>query len=58
MALVLFDLNGTLLDPGPRTEGIQAGVRLAMIHTLAGTSGPWAPPGIRRSPRAARSGCG
>ena len=42
MALVLFDLNGTLLDPGPRTDVIQAGVRLAMIHQLGGEFRPLA----------------
>ena len=36
MSLFLFDLNGTLLDPGEDAEGIQAAVRLAMVHTLAG----------------------
>ncbi len=42
MALVLFDLNGTLLDPGAHSGGIQAGVRLAMVHTLAGEFRPLA----------------
>jgi hypothetical protein len=42
MALVLFDLNGTLLDPGPRKDAIQAGVRLAMIHQLGGEFRPLA----------------
>ena len=42
MALVLFDLNGTLLDPGPRKDVIQAGVRLAMIHQLGGEFRPLA----------------
>ncbi len=35
MALILFDLNGTLLDPGAEKDHLQAAVRLAMIHTLA-----------------------
>ncbi len=42
MALVLFDLNGTLLDPGPRKDVIQAAVRLAMIHQLGGEFRPLA----------------
>jgi 2-haloacid dehalogenase len=42
MALVLFDLNGTLLDPGEHAEGLQAAVRLAMVHTLAGEFRPLA----------------
>jgi 2-haloacid dehalogenase len=42
MALVLFDLNGTLLDPGPRGDTIRAAVRLAMVHTLAGEFRPLA----------------
>ena len=42
MALVLFDLNGTLLDPGPETERLRAAVRLAMAHTLAGDFRPFA----------------
>ena len=42
MALVLFDLNGTLLDPGPRKDLIQAAVRLAMIHQLGGEFRPLA----------------
>lgn len=40
MALLLFDLNGTLLDPG--TDAIQAAVRLAMVHTMAGEFRPLA----------------
>jgi FMN phosphatase YigB (HAD superfamily) len=40
MSLFLFDLNGTLLDPGEDAEGIQAAVRLAMVHTLAGQFRP------------------
>ena len=35
MALILFDLNGTLLDPGPHRSALEAAVRLAMVHTLA-----------------------
>ncbi len=35
MALILFDLNGTLLDPGSGKGTLQAAVRLAMAHTLA-----------------------
>ncbi len=42
MALVLFDLNGTLLDPGPLKATLQQAVRLAMAHTLAGDVRPFA----------------
>lgn len=42
MALILFDLNGTLLDPGPEKDALQAAVRLAMAHTLAGDFRPFA----------------
>ena len=42
MALILFDLNGTLLDPGPEKEKLHAAVRLAMAHTLAGDFRPFA----------------
>lgn len=35
MALILLDLNGTLLDPGSEKEKLHAAVRLAMVHTLA-----------------------
>lgn len=42
MALILFDLNGTLLDPGADQDKLQAAVRLAMIHTLAGDFRPLA----------------
>jgi 2-haloalkanoic acid dehalogenase type II len=42
MALVLFDLNGTLLDPGSAKAVLQAAVRLAMVHTLAGEFRPLA----------------
>jgi 2-haloacid dehalogenase len=35
MALVAFDLNGTLLDPGEHSGQLQRAVRLAMAHTLA-----------------------
>ena len=42
MALVLFDLNGTLLDPGPLGPALQQAVRLAMAHTLAGDVRPFA----------------
>jgi len=42
MALVLFDLNGTLLDPGEHADAIGAAVRLAMVHTLAGEFRPLA----------------
>ena len=41
MALVLFDLNGTLLDPGPGKDTLRAAVRLAMAHTLAGDFRPF-----------------
>ncbi len=42
MALILFDLNGTLLDPGLEKDKLQAAVRLAMIHTLADDFRPFA----------------
>jgi 2-haloacid dehalogenase len=42
VALVLFDLNGTLLDPGPLKATLQQAVRLAMAHTLAGDVRPFA----------------
>ncbi len=42
MALILFDLNGTLLDPGAEKDKLQAAVRLAMIHTLADDFRPFA----------------
>ncbi|CAA9466870.1 MAG: hypothetical protein AVDCRST_MAG38-948 [uncultured Solirubrobacteraceae bacterium] len=42
MALILFDLNGTLLDPGPELEPLRAAVRLAMAHTLADDFRPFA----------------
>ena len=42
MALVLFDLNGTLLDPGEQLEPLRNAVRLAMAHTLAGDIRPFA----------------
>ncbi len=42
MTLILFDLNGTLLDPGPEKDRLQAAVRLAMAHTLAGNFRPFA----------------
>jgi 2-haloacid dehalogenase len=42
MALILFDLNGTLLDPGSHKDKLQAAVRLAMIHTLADDFRPFA----------------
>ena len=41
MALILFDLNGTLLDPGAGKDKLQAAVRLAMAHTLAGDFRPF-----------------
>ena len=41
MALVLFDLNGTLLDPGPAKDKLPSAVRLAMAHTLAGDFRPF-----------------
>jgi 2-haloacid dehalogenase len=40
MSLFLFDLNGTLLDPGENADGIQAAVRLAIVHMLAGEFRP------------------
>ena len=42
MALILFDLNGTLLDPGAQQDKLQAAVRLAMAHTLADDFRPFA----------------
>ncbi len=42
MALILFDLNGTLLDPGSGQGTLQAAVRLAMAHTLADDFRPFA----------------
>src|SRR4051794_19072444 len=42
MALVMFDLNGTLLDPGEHAEALQQAVRLAMAHTLAADFRPFA----------------
>ena len=41
MALVLFDLNGTLLDPGDRLPVLQRAVQLAMAHSLAGDFRPF-----------------
>lgn len=40
--LVLFDLNGTLLDPGDRRDVLMAAVRLAWVHTMAGEFRPLA----------------
>ncbi|CAA9494216.1 MAG: hypothetical protein AVDCRST_MAG69-1516 [uncultured Solirubrobacteraceae bacterium] len=42
MALILFDLNGTLLDPGSEQDKLQNAVRLAMAHTLADDFRPFA----------------
>lgn len=42
MALVLFDLNGTLLDPGNRADALHSAIRLAMAHTLAADFRPFA----------------
>lgn len=42
MALILFDLNGTLLDPGAAKDKLHAAVRLAMAHTLADDFRPFA----------------
>lgn len=42
MALVVFDLNGTLLDPGDQLPVLQQAVRLAMAHTLAEDVRPFA----------------
>lgn len=42
MALILFDLNGTLLDPGSERDKLQGAIRLAMAHTLAGDFRPFA----------------
>src|SRR5437588_2764101 len=41
MALITFDLNGTLLDPGDHANVLQHAVRLAMAHTLAGDFRPF-----------------
>ena len=41
MALVLFDLNGTLLDPGDSLPQLKRAVQLAMAHTLAGDFRPF-----------------
>jgi len=41
MSLVLFDLNGTLLDPGKQLPVLQRAVQLAMAHTLAGDFRPF-----------------
>jgi 2-haloacid dehalogenase len=41
MALVLFDLNGTLLDPGDELPVLQRTIQLAMAHTLAGDFRPF-----------------
>ena len=41
MALITFDLNGTLLDPGDQSDLLQDAVRLAMAHTLAGDFRPF-----------------
>ncbi len=41
MALVTFDLNGTLLDPGDQVEALGRAVGLAMAHTLAGDFRPF-----------------
>ena len=41
MSLVLFDLNGTLLDPGEQLPVLQRAVQLAMAHTLAGDFRPF-----------------
>lgn len=35
MAMILSDLNGTLLDLGSQQDKLQAAVRLAMMHSLA-----------------------
>jgi 2-haloacid dehalogenase len=42
MALVLFDLNGTLLDPSAQLPQLRGAIRLAMAHTLAGDFRPFA----------------
>jgi len=41
VSLVLFDLNGTLLDPGKQLPVLQRAVQLAMAHTLAGDFRPF-----------------
>jgi 2-haloacid dehalogenase len=38
---LLFDLNGTLLDPGDRSEALHQAVTLAMAETLAGGYRPF-----------------
>lgn len=42
MALLLFDLNGTLLDPGERRDALREAIRLSTAHTLAGDPRPLA----------------
>ena len=41
-ALILFDLNGPLLDPGQQKDKLQAAVRLTMANTLADDFRPFA----------------
>jgi FMN phosphatase YigB (HAD superfamily) len=41
MAVISFDLNGTLLDPQDQTDVLQRAVQLAMAHTLAGEFRPF-----------------
>jgi 2-haloacid dehalogenase len=42
MALITFDLNGTLLDPGEQADLLQKAICLSMAHTLAGRFRPFA----------------
>lgn len=42
MALITFDLNGTLLDPGDQAGVLQRAVQLAMAHSLVGDFRPFA----------------
>ena len=41
VAWLLFDLNGTLLDPGERADELKQAVTLAMADTLSGGYRPF-----------------
>ena len=41
MSWLLFDLNGTLLDPGDKSQELQQAVTLAMAETLSGGYRPF-----------------
>ena len=41
MSWLLFDLNGTLLDPGDKSEELKQAVTLAMAETLSGGYRPF-----------------